>query len=307
MCPANLPTVSVLPCTANFLASKSALDVDGIGPVLCQNLISSGAVKNPGEILSLSVSDIASLDRMGDRSAQRIHQNIKVALARPLDRFLYALGIHLLGNSVSRRIAQHCNSIDQVLALTHHQLISMDGISDKIAQSVIDGLASQRTKDIIQSMRDAGAILCQEEQPDTMTDTDTNSTHPFAGLNICVTGTLPGMTRSQANDVIRSFLGHPESDVTKRTNVLVAGEKTASQSKINKASKNGIPIWDAPMFFSMIARADDQQRDAEDHQDDTFDMEASPPIVKPRPTPAPDLPPAPASPSPARTSTPVLF
>ena len=278
--------------------SKDALDIDGIGPVMCQNLISSGTITNPGEILRLSVSDIASLDRMGDRSAQRIHHNIKAALRRPLDRFLYALGIHLLGHSVSRRIAQHCSSIEQVLALTHHQLMSMDGISDKIARSVLDGLSTQRIQDIIQSMHEAGAVLQREERLDTMTNADTKTKHAFAGLNICVTGTLPGMTRAQANDVIRSFLGTPESDVTKKTNVLVAGEKTASHSKIAKANKNGIPIWDPPRFFAMIAQADNHRHDVADMEDPS-PVAADPPPADPLPAATP--------PRSRPTATPKLF
>ena len=286
-------------CTPRLLevlkhfVSKDALDIDGMGPVICKSLISSGTVTNPGQILSLSVSDIASLDRMGAKSAQRIHQNIQAALSRPLDRFLYALGIFRLGHYVSRRLGESCRSIDEVLHLTHQQLIRMEGISDKIAESVLAGLASQRTQDIIQSMRDAGAILHQQENDNLMSTTDSKTKPVFTGLNICVTGTLPGMTRADANTVIRSLLGTPESDVTKKTNILVTGEKTASKSKIAKAKQNGIPVWDGPKFFAMIAQAQEQGQDeAEDERPDDSPpkISDSPPAAEPATAPTQPVP-----------------
>ena len=230
--------------------SKDALDVEGMGPVICQNLVDSELVANPGDIFRLTVEQLASLNRMGTKSARRIHDNIQGARNRPLDRVLYALGIYRLGHHVSHQLADMCRSMDEVASLSREQLMNMEGISDKIADSVTAGFASQRTRDIINTMRDAGVALHTMEEEKPMSQ---NIKPLFDGMRICVTGTLSLMSRNQAQGYISALQGTADSNVTKKTDVLVVGKKPGS--KVAKAEKNGTEIWDEEKFVSKLAEA----------------------------------------------------
>ena len=230
--------------------SKDALDIEGMGPVICQNLVDSGMVRNPGQIFQLTVADLQSLDRMGSKSATRIHGNIQDAMNRPLDRTLYSLGIYRLGHHVSRQLASTCNSVDEAASLSREQLMNLDGISDKIADSVITGFANQRTRETIEAMRDAGVALQHTEEEQPMSQ----SIKPlFEGMRICVTGTLSLMTRNEAEGYISTLKGTPDSNVTKKTDVLVIGDKPGS--KVAKAEKNGTKVWDEGQFLDKLKEA----------------------------------------------------
>lgn len=230
------------------LVSKDAMDIDGMGPVICQNLIKSGMVENPGQVFSLTVWQLASLERMGNKSARRIHDNIQVAKNRPIDRVLYALGIYRLGHHVSQQLAMVCSSVDQAAQMSRQELMELEGVSDKIADSVLAGFTSPRTREIIQSMRDAGVALHKQEDSTPMQ----NELKPvFAGQRICVTGTLGAMTRNEANAHIVSLKGTPVSDVNSKTNVLVVGEKPGSKKA--RAEKHNTEVWHEDKFLEKLA------------------------------------------------------
>ena len=233
--------------------SKDAMDIAGMGPTISQNLITSGLIQNPAQVFSLTTTQLASLDRMGTKSAARIHRNIQEAMHRPLDRVLYSLGIYRLGHLASRQLAEVCQSVDEASEMTRDQLMSIEGISDKITDSVLEGFANQRTKDIIQSMRDAGVTLHKERIEQPMTTQGVNPV--FKNMKICVTGTLQSMKRNDAHSLINQLQGEAVSSVTKTTNVLVVGDKTDSKSKVAKAQQNNIPIWNEDQFLAKVAES----------------------------------------------------
>ena len=231
--------------------SKDAMDIDGMGPVICQNLIALGMIHNPAQVFHLTQDQLATLDRMGTKSAARIHRNIQEALNRPLDRVLYSLGIFRLGHHVSRQMAKSCQSVDEASQLTRKQLMAFEGISDKITDSVLAGFQNQRTKDIIQTMRDAGVTLHKEKTNPTM---ETENVVPvFKGMKICVSGTLSTMKRVQANDLIRQLAGEAVSSVTKTTDLLVIGE--GAGSKLASAQKNQTTVWDEEQFLAKVKQS----------------------------------------------------
>ncbi len=233
--------------------SKDAMDIDGMGPTISQNLIAAGLIQNPAQVFNLTIAQLESLDRMGTKSATRIHQNIQNAMHRPLDRVLYSLGIYHLGKLVSRQVANICQSLDEASQLTRYQLMDIEGVSDKIADSVIDGFANQRTQDIIESMRDAGVMLYKDETEIIIAQSEINKV--FQGVNICVTGTLQSMNRDYANFVITQLGGAAVSSVTKTTGILVIGEKTASKSKIAKAEQYKILVLEEEEFLNKVAQS----------------------------------------------------
>ena len=187
---------------------------------------------------------------MGTKSAQRIVRNIDQSRhTRSLQRILYSLGIHRLGRHVSSILAAEYDSLDQIRALSTTQLAQHRGISTKIAQSVTNGFKTQRVIDTIQALYDHG-VQPHQEQPNTMTQTISS---PFTGMNICLTGALPGMTRNEAHHAITALGGTPHSSVTKSTHVLVVGGKPGA--KVKNAQQNGATIWDQDTFFQHLTQA----------------------------------------------------
>ena len=231
--------------------SKEAFDIEGMGPMICEQLVRRGMVQNPAQVFELTVQQLQSLDRMGRKSAERVHRNIQSAKERPLERVLYSLGIYRLGRHVSGELAAACRSVDEVMEISHEDLISMDGISDKIAASVLNGFGKELTREMIETMRGAGVALehtteVEHEMPEQ------DKPQPFAGKRICVTGTLTmsGMSRNDANRRITDLGGTPATDVNKNTHILVTGEKTVSQSKVAKARKLGVTVWEEGDFLA---------------------------------------------------------
>ena len=230
--------------------SKDSFDIDGLGPVICNAMITSGLVTNPGEVFHLTAEQIESLDRMGPKLAERIHDSIQGAKSRPLHRVLYALGIYRLGHHVSAQLARRYDSLEEARRLSREDLMRLDGINEKIADSVLAGFAKRRTIETIKGMRDAGVVLEKTERAEPAAP---NSTPLFEGTRICVTGTLNDMTRDEAQEHIRTLRGTAVSTVTKKTNVLVVGAKPGS--KVAKARQTNTIIWDEEQFRAKLAEA----------------------------------------------------
>ena len=231
-------------------ASKDAFDIEGLGPVICSALITNGLVTNPGQLFHLTADQIEQLDGLGPKSATRICENIDNAKARPLHRVLYALGIYRLGHHVSAQLARACSSLEQAMQLSREELIALEGINEKIADSVLAGFAKQRTIETIKAMQEAGVVLERRIEPKPATP---KVSSVFKGSRICITGTLEAMTRNKAHEHIRALDGTVESTVTRKTDILVVGTKAGS--KVAKARKNNTPIWSEEEFRDRLAEA----------------------------------------------------
>ena len=238
------------------LVSKSAMDIDGMGPVICEQLIDAGLVDNPGDVFKITQEQLAPLPRMGVRSAARVHRNIQEARTRPLQRILYSLGIFRLGRHVSKQMAKVCRSLDEAAAMPREQLLMLDGVNDKIADCVLDGFRSPQTQQIIRSLQEAGVTAPQEQKESQMTNS-TEQPLPLQGMRICVTGKLSQMTRDDAHSMIVRSGGVPASSVSKSTNVLVVGDKPGS--KLAKASNLNIEVWGEADFISRVNGVVEQQ------------------------------------------------
>ena len=233
--------------------SRDAMDIEGLGHTACKHLIEAGLAQNPTDIFALTEAQLATLPRMGVKSARRIIANIQKAKQQPLQRALYSLGIYRLGRSVSEQLADTYGSIDEITGVSREQLLELEGISDKIADSALAGLRSDRAVQMIAAMRDAGMNLTKPAQEMTMNhQTAANTTGPFQGMKICVTGKLTTMSRGEAQSLIASCQGQPVGSVTKSTNVLVVGDKPGS--KLAKAQQLGVTVWDEAEFYARLSQ-----------------------------------------------------
>lgn len=228
-CPSRLPE------WLKHFVKKQVMDIDQIGDRLCNELIEKGLVSSPADLYFLNQEQVQNLDRMGERSAARVIRNINASRDRPLNRVLYSLGIFRLGREVSGLLSARYRSMDRILQLTQEEMAQMDGIGPKIAASAWEGLNSQRVRNCIARLKEAGVRMENPEPATAKKETDsTMSNDPnFAGKVFVVTGKLSGMTRDEAHDMILQRGGSTASSVTQKTNVLVIGEKPGS--KLQKA------------------------------------------------------------------------
>ena len=245
-CPGRLPE------QLKSFVSKRAMEIDGLGEQWCEILVDRKLVRNVADIYTVTREQLLCLDRMGQRLADRILRNIQASRNRPMHRVLYSLGIYRLGREVSSLLEQRHSSIQEVSQLSLEQLTSIEGIGPKIAQSVVDGFASQRVQDTVRLLQQAGVTTQWEPKPKqeyqmAMTNQQESK---FQGMTFVVTGKLDGMSRADAEDLIRSLGGKASSSVTGNTDYLVVGEKPGS--KLKKAqSIERVAVINQDQFMAM--------------------------------------------------------
>ena len=251
-CPAKLPE------QIRHFVGKSAMDIDGLGTHWCEAFIERDMVSIPPDVYRLTRKQLLSLPRMGEKLADRIMTNLETSKEQPFQRVLYSLGIFRLGREVSTLLSQRHDSIEEVMALTVQELTDMEGIGPVIADSVFSGLRSYKVRDIIDTMREYGVTALQPRNPDTTRNRQENkeiepmqqTNNPFQGKTVVVTGKLEHLTRSGAEDAIRSRGGKPSGSVTGGTDYLVVGEKPGS--KLDKARKLGVTVLEEEQFKEML-------------------------------------------------------
>ena len=176
--------------------SKGAMDVDGLGERWCRILIDQDLVGDVAGLYSLKAEQLLKLDRMGEKLASRILENLERSKERPLSRIIYALGIFHVGSEMADLLAQRYASLDQLAKATLEDLTSIPGIGPKIAESIVDYFTVERNMEVIGKLRDAGVRLFQETS-----DGDGGGAGrdlPLGGLSFVLTGTLSSLSRSQA-------------------------------------------------------------------------------------------------------------
>ena len=250
----NEDCVGRLPEALESFVSRDAMDIEGIGPVWCRQLAQEGIVAVTADLYRLDRQKLLQLDRMGQRTADKLLQNIQESKNRPLANVLYALGINMMGRKVCGLLAATCGSVMEVQQLSRETLEGLDGIGPAIAASVWQGLHTQRTEVNIYKMDQAGVAAIrgnsQREQNNQEEEATMTNNEEFKGKTFVVTGKITGMTRVQAEQAIQKQGGLTSSSVTAKTNVLVVGESPGS--KLNKAYQLGVTVVDEDQFFAML-------------------------------------------------------
>ena len=237
-------------CTAQvkervrFFASRAAMDVEGLGVKLVDQLVDAGLVKGLGDLYQLTTAQLSELDRMGKRSAENVFAGIQASKNRGLARVLNGISIRHVGSRVASVLAQRFVTIDALAHASVEELAQVDEVGEIIAQSVYDFFHSEEGQAVVRSLRDAGVSL--EEQGTTAAVAD----HPFQGKTFVLTGTLPTLTRDQAEEIITSLGGKASGSVSKKTHFVLAGENAGS--KLEKAKELGIRILNEEEFRALI-------------------------------------------------------
>ena len=222
-------------------ASREAMDIEGLGFSLAEALVNSGMVKTPADLYRLDAQTVATLDRMGKKSAENLIDEIEKSKQQDLSRLLCAFGIRQVGQKAAKVLARMFGSMDAIENATPLELTAVDDIGPITAESVVSWAQNPQTQHQLRMLREAGVnMLSREERRDNR----------FLGKTFVLTGTLTKYTRDEASAIVESFGGKASSSVSKKTSYVLAGE--AAGSKLDKARTLGIPVITEDEFEEMI-------------------------------------------------------
>ena len=227
--------------TITHFASKDAMDIDGLGAALVENLVNAKLIATPADLYSLDAQSVAALDRMGQKSAENLMAAIEESKSRGLARLLAAFGIRQVGVSAGKVLARRYPDLDSLMAASLEELTEIGDIGPVTAKYIVDWFALDQSRHQIGLLRSAGVSFASAEVP-----TDSR----FAGRTFVLTGTLEHYTRDQARTLIENCGGKVSGSVSKKTSYVVAGE--AAGSKLTKAQSLGIPILSEPELEEML-------------------------------------------------------
>ena len=212
-------------------ASKGAMEIDGLGPAIVEKLIDEGLVKTCADLYELKKDDIVSLEGFAEKSASNLIESIENSKSRGLDRLLFALGIRLIGSRAAKLIAERFGTIESVAEANAEQIAEIPDIGEKMAGSVEHYFSESASIELIEHLRKCGVDMTYEA---------VEKGGIFSGKTFVITGTLPGMKRSEAKKLIEDNGGKVSSSVSKKTDYLLAGDEAGS--KLDKANKLGINV-----------------------------------------------------------------
>ena len=221
---------------------RGAMDIDGLGEQWIAVFLEKGLIEDPADLYSLTHERLIELDRMGEKSASNLLKNIEGSKERPLSRLLVALGIRHVGGEIAEAIAAHFGSLDAIAKASEEELLEVEAVGPKIAESVHAYFRDPRKKKIIEKLRKAGVNMEHERQAP--------KEGPLVGETFVFTGTLASMTRSEAESLVEGLGASAASNVTKKTTCVVAGADPGS--KLAKAEKQGTTVLDEDGFLSLL-------------------------------------------------------
>jgi DNA ligase (NAD+) len=228
-----------------FYATRGAMDIEGLGPAIIEQLVDASLVRALPGLYELKLEQISELERMGEKSAQNLIDGIAASKDRGLTRVLTGLAIRHIGARTARLLAEEFGSIDALMAADEQRLNQVDGVGDIVSASVHEFFQSEQGKQLIDQLRAAGVKLT-EDLPEKRAD----AASPFAGKTIVVTGSLVHYDRKGIEELIHQLGGKPAGSVSKKTDFVVAGEKAGS--KLDKAKTLGIPVLTEEEFRRMV-------------------------------------------------------
>ncbi len=238
-CPAQLERRIV------HFASRSAMNIDGLGPALVKALIDGGLISDAADLFTLKKEDIAGLERMGEKSADNLLRALEASKTRGAARLLFALGIRHTGEAASESIIARFGSVDALFEATSEALTEAEDIGAVTAEMIRNYFALPETRVLIDKLKAAGVETASAAREVTAEASD-----KLAGLTFVLTGTLSGMTREEASALIKAAGGKVSGSVSKKTSYVVAGENAGS--KLTKATELGVTVISEEGLLAML-------------------------------------------------------
>ncbi|NIL94258.1 MAG: NAD-dependent DNA ligase LigA [Woeseiaceae bacterium] len=224
--------------------SRKAMDIEGLGSKLIEQLVTIDRIKTPADIFRLEKEELAALERMGDKSAENLITAIDASRSTTLERFLYALGIREVGEATAAALATHFGKLDAVMSAAESELVDVPDVGPIVASRIRSFFGEEHNREVIQALRDLGVHWEESEPQQSPAD------GPLAGKTFVLTGTLPNMTRDEAKKKIQALGGKVTGSVSKNTTYVVFGEKAGS--KLTKAQQLGVETIDEAGLNSLL-------------------------------------------------------
>ena len=216
-------------------AQRRALDIEGLGDKLVDQLVDAGVIKTPADLFKLEVACLAALERMAEKSAQNVVEAIDKAKRTTLPRFLYGLGVRQVGESTAKDLARHFGQLDAIMQASEEQLLLVPDVGPVVAASIARFFQQPHNREVVEQLRAAG-VTWEEGEPQAL------ATSALAGKTFVLTGTLPSLSRETAKERIEAKGGKVAGSVSKKTDYVVAGAEAGS--KLVKAQELGVTVLD---------------------------------------------------------------
>lgn len=231
-------------------ASRGAMDIQGLGEALVEQLTATGMVRDAADLYHLDPGPVAALERMGAKSAANLIAQVEASKSRPLHHLIFGLGIRHVGERAARLLADAFGTMDRVLAASVEELEAVDEIGPKTAGAIRHFAEQKANLELLERLRAAGVAM-EAEAPLSRTV----ATSPFSGKTVVITGTLPGRSRDEAKALVESLGARVASSVSRKTDLVVAGE--AAGSKLARARELGIEVIEPDEFERLVAAGDE--------------------------------------------------
>ncbi len=234
-CPAKLRE------TILHFASRGVMNIEGMGEALVNQLTDRGMVKNVADIYKLTKKDLLSLERMGEKSAQNVLDEIEQSKKLPLERVIYGLGIRFVGERTAQFLAEHFGSMDEIMKAGEEELQQVNEVGPRIAQSIAEFFQEPKNRELVKRLGDAGLTFSgKKKQRGTK----------LAGKTFVLTGTLPRYSRDEAKKMLEDAGGHVTGSVSKKTDYVIAGSDAGS--KLDKAQSLGVEVIDEQGMMDLL-------------------------------------------------------
>lgn len=243
----NLSCPDQLKGRLRHFASRAAMDIDGMGEAIVEQLVDREMVHNPADLYDLTAGEFETLERMGPKSSENLAKAIGRSKEQPLSRLLHGLGIRHVGLHTAEMISQKFRNAEALLKATKEDLVDVEDVGEVVAQSVVDFLSNPENQELLQRFKDHGLKL---EESIAGPAAESGQSEAISGKTFVVTGTLANYTRDAIEGLIKSHGGRVTSSVSKNTDYLVAGEKAGS--KLTKAQSLDVRILSEEEFDAML-------------------------------------------------------
>jgi DNA ligase (NAD+) len=226
-------------------ASRRAMDIDGLGEKLVEQLVDAGLINDVADLFTLTAEQLAGLERMGEKSAQNLVAALQQASHTTLERFLFALGIREVGESTARTLAKYFGTLAAIMAASEEQLLQVADVGPIVAHHLHTFFRQPHNIEVIDKLQRAGV-----EWPDV--EVAVAGAQPLAGQTFVLTGTLSQLSREEARERLLALGAKVSGSVSKKSSVVVAGE--AAGSKLTKAQELGVAVWDEAQLLELLAQ-----------------------------------------------------
>jgi DNA ligase (NAD+) len=240
----NLTCPAQLKERLRYFASRSAMDIEGLGPAVVDQLVEKKLVADPADLYRLSGDEIQGLERMAEKSARNLVNAIEDSKSRGLGRLITALSIRHVGSSIASALARHLPDVGALMESSEEQLTAIDDVGEVVAKSITTFFTSARNRNVIEKLKKAGVSVKSEAV--------TAVGGIFEGLTFVFTGALETMSREEAQEIARGLGGSASANVSRNTDYVVAGAKAGS--KLEKARSLGVNVIDEAQFLKMAGR-----------------------------------------------------